>query len=494
VSNFIGNVENNSENKIRNMKAFIFSFITFMYTIKVLPSAVEEILILTLPQFYVRQLDTNITLPCSTHHAGGTVVTWSKDEQVLSADNVKVLKDERILLEHQPRRGVNISIVNLRGDDSGLYKCTLNFNKKALHVEHKLQVEVAPSIHFLQPLHTIVARRGSQVRLECRASGHPQPVIRWSRQHNQPFPLDPGNQLTRQGEVLKLRNITSVHSGVYICTADNGVGPGVREAVTLDILYPPSVQIENTWIHVGQGESAVLQCQVIANPRPKVVWYKDTMKLIESSRLHIHQVGSSYQLNIMDVETEDWGIYYCGASNQLGEVSGEVTLTGAPAKPEFLFSKFSSHQYSLDIMWEVLSHYPPLLHEAVIWMAEEFNANVTSSNIPKDVTTRQIPSPATLSTYSYSLNGLQPNTMYVITIRTRNMWGWSPYSHVRTFSTLNSSVEKIINTTKDTSELKYEAPDPLLSQPAVSTAVHSGSHITSTLCLLLYWLRCRVES
>ena len=132
------------------------------------------------------------------------MVTWSKDDQVLSADNVKVLKDKRILLENQPRRGVNISIVNLRGEDSGLYKCTLNFNKKALHVEHKLQVEgenlnkdldfdqldfsVAPLIHFLQPSKKIIIKSGSQVRLECRASGHPRPVIRWSRQVTYPCP------------------------------------------------------------------------------------------------------------------------------------------------------------------------------------------------------------------------------------------------------------------------------------------------------------------
>ena len=75
-------------------------------------------------------------------------MTWSKDDQVLSANNVKVLKDKRIHLEHKPRHGVNISICDLRGEDSGLYKCTLNFNKKALHVEHKLQVEGEVSARF----------------------------------------------------------------------------------------------------------------------------------------------------------------------------------------------------------------------------------------------------------------------------------------------------------------------------------------------------------
>ena len=86
------------------------------------------------------------------------MVTWSKDSQVLSADNVKVLMDSRLRVHYTPLGGVNISIrqdychiaslpltgtlfSNLRGSDSGHYRCTLNFNKKALHVEHKLLVQ-----------------------------------------------------------------------------------------------------------------------------------------------------------------------------------------------------------------------------------------------------------------------------------------------------------------------------------------------------------------
>ena len=45
---------------------------------------------------------------------GGTVVTWSKDSQVLSADNVKVLMDSRLRVQYTPLGGVNISI---RQDD-----------------------------------------------------------------------------------------------------------------------------------------------------------------------------------------------------------------------------------------------------------------------------------------------------------------------------------------------------------------------------------------
>ena len=195
-------------------------------------------------------------------------MTWSKDGQVLSADNVKVLNDNRLHVEHQPKRGVNISIDNLNGEDSGLYKCSLNFNKKALHVEHRLQVEgelgvmvfdyhslsaVPPSIHFIHPLKTIIVKKGSDVRLECQAGGHPPPVIHWARQvipnkrqsddnhpslqHNQPFSREPGNSMTIRGDVLHLRNITRADSGQYICRAENGVGHGaVRESVVVDVM------------------------------------------------------------------------------------------------------------------------------------------------------------------------------------------------------------------------------------------------------------------
>ena len=112
---------------------------------------------------------------------------------------------------------------------------------------------MVPSIHLLQPSKKIIVKTGSDVRLECRAHGHPKPVIRWGRQvipccrlaidnlaksqHNQPFTGKMGHKLSIRGEVLLLRNITRADTGEYICKAENGVGHGaVREALTLDVL------------------------------------------------------------------------------------------------------------------------------------------------------------------------------------------------------------------------------------------------------------------
>ena len=71
----------------------------------------------------------------------GSVVTWSKDGQVISADNFKVLKDSRISVNHIPRDGVSITITDLKVSDSGQYACALNLKQNVLKVVHTLQIE-----------------------------------------------------------------------------------------------------------------------------------------------------------------------------------------------------------------------------------------------------------------------------------------------------------------------------------------------------------------
>ena len=161
------------------------------------------------------------------------------------------------------------------------------------------------------------------------------------------------------------------------------------------------------------------------------------MKLIETSRLHILNVGDTYEMTILNVRRDDWGQYYCGASNKLGEVSVKVTLTGAPAKPDILPLKCTPHLYSLDLVWQVISKYPPTVHE--VTMVKAGNASHLHT---KDSLTRQIHSSLTMVTYS--LNGLQPSTLYGVSVTTKNRWGWSPVSDINTFLTLDKGNRSII--------------------------------------------------
>ena len=62
----------------------------------------------------------------------------------------------------------------------------------------------------------------------------------------------------------------------------------------------------------------------------QVLWYKDTMKLIEGERIHTEHIGNTYKLSISRVTERDYGKYFCKASNLLEkEISQVVHLTGS---------------------------------------------------------------------------------------------------------------------------------------------------------------------
>ena len=143
-------------------------------------------------------------------------------------------------------------------------------------------------------------------------------------------------------------------------------------------------------MHSGEGESLTLVCRVYSNPAarvssntntttsttfnmsvlPQVLWYKETMKLIEGERLHTEQIGDTYKLTINKMRLQDYGDYYCKASNPLdkGE-SRAVVVTGAPARPVLAGDSRSSEMYSYVLAWAVQSSYNILQHEIIYWPA-----------------------------------------------------------------------------------------------------------------------------
>ena len=70
----------------------------------------------------------------------GFVVSWSKEGQIISAANLKVIKDERIIIDHTSTKGVSITISDLRVTDAGKYSCELNM-KEVQRIVHTLEVE-----------------------------------------------------------------------------------------------------------------------------------------------------------------------------------------------------------------------------------------------------------------------------------------------------------------------------------------------------------------
>lgn len=78
----------------------------------------------------------------------------------------------------------------------------------------------------------VEVKKGSSVRLECRASGNPVPKITWSRKNN----ILPSGDQTTVTPVLALDRVDRHQAGVYQCMASNGVGEDVTEQINLHVL------------------------------------------------------------------------------------------------------------------------------------------------------------------------------------------------------------------------------------------------------------------
>ena len=117
-----------------------------------------------------------------------------------------------------------LQILHVRKDDSDLYYCAAsNLLGRA---EKKTFLVVVSSPRFtVKPPAKIVAVVGGTLKLNCTATGNPQPMISWKKQGGQ-LPVGRSQQINGS---LVIRDITKNDKGNYICMATNA---GVFKAET----------------------------------------------------------------------------------------------------------------------------------------------------------------------------------------------------------------------------------------------------------------------
>lgn len=112
---------------------------------------------------------------------------------------------------------------------------------------------VPPSVRAVPSSGQITARKGGAVTLECKASGNPVPQVTWVNTLNchlneSDFKIYSENLQTKkggtgkstsrigEGPILTLERVERQQSGVYQCSADNGVGEAATVDMRLDVL------------------------------------------------------------------------------------------------------------------------------------------------------------------------------------------------------------------------------------------------------------------
>ncbi|XP_051568455.1 obscurin-like protein 1a isoform X2 [Myxocyprinus asiaticus] len=85
---------------------------------------------------------------------------------------------------------------------------------------------------------------------------------------------------------------------------------------------------------VISGADAVLNCQIVGDPQPDVIWERKNEPIFPEGRYRIAQNDKMYTLYISGVTIQDAGQYICKAKNSIGETYAAATLKVEEEKQE----------------------------------------------------------------------------------------------------------------------------------------------------------------
>lgn len=94
----------------------------------------------------------------------------------------------------------------------------------------------------------------------------------------------------------------------------------------------PSIQLPLKDISVTEGKRVRLDCVIVGQPEPEVIWYHDDRPVKESSDFQLLFQGDRCSLIIQEAFTEDGGEYKVIAINSAGEASSKCNLEVTPVK------------------------------------------------------------------------------------------------------------------------------------------------------------------
>ncbi|XP_022256216.1 Down syndrome cell adhesion molecule-like protein Dscam2 isoform X2 [Limulus polyphemus] len=264
------------------------------------------------------------TFSCSFSGYPVDLVTWYKDGELLSLENVRI----------QTLTNFSVSLNPVQREDKGMYQCVVSNDQDSAQGTAQLMLgDAKPAFHFVFSKQTLQPK--SFPSLKCAASGNPTPQITWtldgeSLQESQNLRV--GEYISHQNIVVSYVNITSVavqDGGEYECRATNSVG-SVAHAARMNVYGPPFIRPMRD-VSAVAGENLYLRCHAAGYPINSIIWYKGHIQLPVNLRQEVFSNGT---LMIYDVSREkDDGVYTCRVTNDQGQSDNGTVRVNVMVRP-----------------------------------------------------------------------------------------------------------------------------------------------------------------
>ncbi|XP_026168652.1 obscurin isoform X2 [Mastacembelus armatus] len=174
---------------------------------------------------------------------------------------------------------------------------------------------------FDEILANCTAELGQTVKLACKATGVPKPVITWYKD-GRTVEADPHHIIIEDPDgscTLILDNMTADDSGQYMCFATSPAG-NASTLGKITVQVPPRFVNKMRNAVFVAGEDAQFTCVIQSAPKPKIRWFKDGRLLTDQEKYQTYsELRSGVLVLVIKTPTErDLGHYECELSNRLG--------------------------------------------------------------------------------------------------------------------------------------------------------------------------------
>lgn len=290
----------------------------------------------TLPQITAEPSGVNVTygntafFVCRAEGSPKPEIIWLHNEYKLD------LTDPRI---NQLEDGT-LMIYNTKESDKGEYQCMAR-NPAGEVKTNKVQLTYTDRVEsprFLTTPQDVTTAVGNSVHLPCRATGYPEPQIRWYKDGASLVPSGRINIMSN-GD-LHLNNIHAEDQGQYMCSAENR-GGSTGTTARIIIHQAPTFLREPFDETVTAGNTASFRCEVSGSPEPRIIWIQGVgSPLPRDERFDVQNDGQLLQIRY--AEDKDRGVYTCRAINDVATIEASANLNVIPQSTPLAASREST--------------------------------------------------------------------------------------------------------------------------------------------------------
>lgn len=283
----------------------------------------------------------DIELKCNLAESEGFAIEWSRsvgfNKRVVPIARGPIIDiaSDRFKANLEMRNTqYSLRISQVNENDAGIYQCRIYKGPATLQsAKTNVYVRIPPTISD-NSTRSVITSVGADVQMQCFADGYPQPTISWRRNKNSLIPINGGLAIYR-GNNLNLKNVTKEDRGTYYCVADNGVSPGARRGISIELEFKPVVRVAQLRYEQALQYDANLHCKIEAFPSPSISWLKDGLELNNNQHysIAVHDSSNEFSyttLTVKKIEKRQYGIYICRAANKFGVSEAEVRLDETP--------------------------------------------------------------------------------------------------------------------------------------------------------------------